>query len=72
MAEMVNNEARRAVLREWDAWAPKHPDDAKIKGGMMFFVYYLQRERPDLLEFKSSEKWQDVHGWLRWGLRVKE
>jgi hypothetical protein len=42
-----------------------------VKGGMMFFAY-LQRERRDLLEFKSSEKWQDVHGWLRWGLRVKE
>jgi hypothetical protein len=72
MAKRAKDEAKWAIIREWDDWAPKHPDDAKIMNGMMFFTY-LQKERPDLLEFKSSgDKWQDVHGWLLSDRRVKE
>jgi hypothetical protein len=63
---MSKEEARRAVLSEYDSWAKKHPDDASIMGGFLFFRY-LQTDRSDLLDFRavSDDKWQIVHGWLR-------
>jgi hypothetical protein len=49
---------------EYDAWAGQNPKDAQIMSGMMFFTY-LQREKPQLLDFRSKgDKWQTVHGWL--------
>lgn len=69
---MKKADAEYAVIAEWDRWAELNPDDAKIMNGMMFFTY-LQRERPDLLSFKSSsDKWQDVHGWLLRARKVKD
>jgi hypothetical protein len=50
---MKKEEARRAILSEYDRWAKKHPDDA------------LQNERSDLFDFRAGDKWQIVHGWLR-------
>jgi hypothetical protein len=41
-------DARLAVLREYDRWAKDHPNDAKKMGGYVFFGY-LEKERPDLL-----------------------
>ena len=65
MASMKKEEARRAVLSEYDRWAKKHPNDASMMGGFLFFRY-LQKERSDLLDFRSvGDKWQIVHGWLR-------
>jgi hypothetical protein len=65
MASMKKEEARRAVLNEYDKWAKKHPDDAIMMGGFLFFRY-LQNERSDLLDFRAvGDKWQIVHGWLR-------
>jgi hypothetical protein len=66
MASMKEEEARRAVLSEYDRWAKKHPNDATMMGGFLFFRY-LQNERTDLLDFRASDndKWQIVHGWLR-------
>jgi hypothetical protein len=65
--------AKLAVIREWDKWARRHPNDAKVSGGMLFFSY-LQKERPDLLlDFKTpGNKWQTVHAWLLSARRVKE
>jgi hypothetical protein len=65
--------ARRAVIREYDAWAAEHGHDAaKTRDGVIFFEY-LRRERPDLLDFPfSGDKWKIVQRWLRtWG-RVKQ
>jgi hypothetical protein len=45
--------ARLAVLREYDRWAKGHPNDAKKMGGFVFFGY-LKKERPDLLNFVPS------------------
>jgi hypothetical protein len=43
----------------------KHPNEARIMGGFLFFRY-LQAERSDLLDFCAvGNKWQIVHGWLR-------
>jgi hypothetical protein len=62
---MKKEEARRAVLSEYDRWSKKHPNDAKVMGGFLFFRY-LQKERSDLLDFRVvGDKWQIVHGWLR-------
>jgi hypothetical protein len=66
MASMKKEEARQAVLGEYDRWAKKHPDDATMMGGFLFFRY-LQNERTELLDFRASDndKSQIVHGWLR-------
>ena len=62
---MKKEEARRAVLSEYDRWVKTHPDDGRIMGGFLFFRY-LQKERSDLLDFRAvGNKWQLVQGWLR-------
>jgi len=38
-------DARSAVLREYDRWAKHHPKDTKKMGGYVFFGY-LEKERP--------------------------
>ena len=58
-------EARRAVLSEYDGWAKKHLNEASIMGGFLFFRY-LQTDKSDLLDFRGSDnKWPIVHGWIR-------
>jgi len=61
---MKKDEAKRLVLREWDDWAAKNvPPGQKARGtdGLIFFGY-LQKQRPHLLEFKTSgDRWQTVH-----------
>lgn len=72
MAKREDTLAKLAVIREWDAWAPKQSDQAALRDGFLFFTY-LQREHPELLDFKSSgDKWQAVHGRLLRERRVKE
>lgn len=74
MAKEEDHPAKLEVIREWDAWAAKHPHEAaSLLNGMVFFTY-LQKEHPDLLlDFKSyGDKWQAVHGWLLRERRVKE
>jgi len=62
---MKQEEARRAVLNAYDSWAKKHPNQASMMGGFLFFRY-LQEEKPDLLDFRAAgNKWPIVHGWLR-------
>ena len=71
-AQMKKKEdARLAVLREYDRWAKEHPNDAKKMGGFVFFGY-LEKERPDLLDVRAASKWQTVHLWLRHGGRLKD
>lgn len=65
-------DARLAVLREYDRWAKAHPSKAKEMGGFVFFRY-LEKEKPDLLDFRGgASKWQIVHLWLRHGGRLKD
>ena len=62
---MKQEEARRAVLNAYDSWAKKHPNQASMMGGFLFFRY-LQEEKPDLLDFRAAgNKWPIVHGWLQ-------
>jgi hypothetical protein len=69
----ADSPAKLAIIREWDAWSKRHPDDAKVSGGILFYSY-LQRERADLLlDFKAPRnKWQAIHAWLLRAHRVKE
>jgi hypothetical protein len=66
---MNKEEARLAVISEYDRWAKKHPNEASVMGGFLFFRY-LQNERSDLLDFRAGDKWQIVHGWIRGRLEV--
>jgi hypothetical protein len=63
----MNKEEAR--LSEYDRWAKKHPNEASVMGGFLFFRY-LQNERSDLLDFRARDKWQIVHGWIRGRLEV--
>ena len=69
---MKKDDARLAVLGEYDGWAKDHPNDAKMMGGFVFFSY-LQKEKPDLLDFRGGvgSKWQIVHDWLRHAGRLE-
>jgi len=70
--EKDDSPAKWAVIREWDAWAPKHANEPSVSDGMNFF-FYLQKQRPDLLNFRASgDKWQVVHAWLLRERRVKD
>ena len=65
MTSMKKEEARRAVLSEYDRWPKKHPNKARMMGGFLFFRY-LQTDRLDLLDFRAGgNKWQLVQGWIR-------
>jgi len=67
---MTKEAARRAVLSEYDGWAKKHPNEASIMGGFLFFRY-LQTDKLDLLDFRAADnKWPIVHGWIRDRLEV--
>ena len=52
MAKKEDSPAKLAIIREWDAWSQEHPGDAEIQDCMLFFSF-LERERPDLLNFES-------------------
>ena len=51
---MSKEQARQAVLSEYDSWAKKHPNDATIMGGFLFFRY-LQTDKSDLLDFRAAD-----------------
>ena len=70
--------ARQAVIREWDSWAARNPEETNTSLGRgRRFFQYLQQERPELLDFPSSfsenfDKGQVVHRWLLSEGRVKD
>ena len=62
---MSKEQARQAVLSEYDSCAKKHPNQASMMGGFLFFRY-LQTDKSDLLDFRAADnKWPIVHGWIR-------
>jgi hypothetical protein len=58
-------DARLAVLREYDRWAKDHPNDAKKMGGYV-------KGRTFSISVPPGSKWQIVHLWLRHGGRLKD
>jgi hypothetical protein len=71
MASMKKEEERQAVLGD-DRWAKKHPNDARMMGGFLFFRY-LQKEKSDLLDFRAvdDENWQIVQASYRIGWETR-
>ncbi len=57
-------EAERAIVHEWDKWAEEMAERFGSSADMCFF-YFLERERPDLLDFSySGDKWRAVQTML--------
>ena len=62
---MTKAEAEEAVISEWHRWIAENPVCNPTGRDALSFFAYLQRERPNLLNFRSpGDKWQVVHGWL--------
>ena len=61
---MSKEQARQAVLSEYDSWAKNTPT-TPMMGGFRFFRY-LQTDKSDLLDFRAADnKWPIVHGWIQ-------
>jgi hypothetical protein len=52
-ANMKKEDARLAVLREYDRWAKAHPSNAKKMGGFVFFAH-LEKERQTFSIFVAA------------------
>jgi hypothetical protein len=60
---IAESSAEFNVRIAWHEWYPKH--DKKLMNGFLFYCY-LQRHRPELLNFECRcDRWQYVHCWLR-------
>ena len=67
---MSKEQARQAVLSEYDSWAKQHPNQASMMGGFLFFRY-LQTDKSDLLDFRAaSNKWPIVHAGFKIGCKI--
>lgn len=56
------DECRAGILVEW---AKQKPDRRRSTDAeRQMFMIWLQKHRPDLLEFRSRDKRQDVNEWL--------
>lgn len=64
---MTQVQAKAMVLslfKEWAADNGKRIPHEAVEGGMLFYGW-LEKERPEALNFRASgDKWQVVHGWL--------
>ncbi len=58
----TQDECHAGILREWAKQKPSRRRSTDAERQM--FVIWLQKNRPDLLEFRSRDKWQIVNGWL--------
>jgi hypothetical protein len=60
------NDAETLIIHEWRRWAPEHTEATRSRdGGAMEFFEFLEKERPDFLDFRcNGSKWHGVHMWL--------
>ena len=58
----TEDECRAGILREWQKQKPDRRRSSYAERQM--FIIWLQKNRPDLLEFRSRDKRQDVNDWL--------
>jgi len=70
--ENQDEEAKAAVIHEWDNWAALHTDDLTSPSVCTYFFDHLQQKKIELLEFSSENKWQSIHDWLIQADRVKK
>ncbi len=60
MTTLRRGEAERAIIHEWDKWAEEMAERFGPSADMCFF-HFLERDRPDLLNFGySGDKWKAV------------
>jgi hypothetical protein len=58
----TTDECRAGILVEW---AKQKPDRRRSTyAERQMFMIWLQKNRPDLLEFRSRDKRHDVNEWL--------
>jgi hypothetical protein len=58
----TQDECRAGILHEWRKQKPDRRRSSDAERQM--FIIWLQKNRPDLLEFRSRDKRQDVNEWL--------
>jgi hypothetical protein len=58
----TQDECRVGILREWAQQKPARRRSTDAERQM--FIIWLQKNRPELLEFHSRDKRLDVNGWL--------
>ena len=58
----TQDECRAGILREWAKQKPDRRHSSHAERQM--FMIWIQKNRPELLEFRSRDKWQDIDGWL--------
>ena len=58
----TKDECEAGILREWQKQKPARRRSSYAE--RQIFIIWLQKNRPDLLEFRSRDKWQEVNGWL--------
>lgn len=58
----TTDECQAGILDEWQKQKPDRRRSTYAERQM--FIIWLQKNRPDLLEFRSRDKWQDVNEWL--------
>ena len=59
---VTQEQCRQGILREWHQLGLQGRHSS-YTDRQKFFAW-LVRSRPDLLAFRSQEKWQTVNGWL--------
>jgi hypothetical protein len=68
----IDDEAKRAVIHEWENWAALNSDDLQSPKAVAFFFTHLQARKPELLNFDSEEKCQTIRGWLLRDGRIQD
>ena len=63
---MDKRDVQWAILRAWDTWAEGNlaAEGLPTRDDAEKFYRDLSAHQPDLLDFKSKDKWADVHGYL--------
>jgi len=61
---MKKDEAKKLILQEWKKWPSENEKYSPTLFCVKFYLY-LQKERPQLLAFRTSgDKQQDICSWV--------
>jgi hypothetical protein len=58
----TQDECRAGILQEWQKRKPTRRRSTQAERQM--FIVWLGQNRPDLLDFRCRDKWQNVYEWL--------
>ena len=64
---MDKKDAQWGILRAWDIWAEDNITNERLPDANDAEKFYrdLVKNQPELLAFKSPDKWASVHEYLR-------